>query len=329
MIGVDASIHVDKASGAIRNASPCERIGLTAMRLAAVGLRPLDDLGFSIVAKLVRSVLPSRRMVTVDFAGDACFSFPYGDGYWSLLLDPRDVYEEEVEAVLRAIRDVDYAFVDCGANFGYWSVLVTSAGFGRHKAVAIELDPESFAILERNAAANGNRFTCLHRAVSDSDDDVLKIYGAKHEARSVVPDATGGARGEVLSITLDRLVEDGHVPDEGPVVLKLDVEGVEVPALKGGTALLMRDVLIVYEEHGSDRTHSVSRYLRDDCGMRLFGHVDKTFFELGSVDQLTRLKTNPRRGYDFFATRSPFWLDRLCALSTAQGGGVRNPAAAA
>ncbi|MEH0072816.1 hypothetical protein V6L77_25490 [Pannonibacter sp. Pt2-lr] len=72
-------------------------------------------------------------------------------------------------------------------------------------------------------------------------------------------------------------MDDGHIPQDGPLVLKLDVEGVEIEALRGGVALLMRDVLVIYEEHGSDRSHAVSRYLREECGMRLFGHAGRDF----------------------------------------------------
>ncbi|WP_122520233.1 MULTISPECIES: FkbM family methyltransferase [Pannonibacter] len=310
-----APICVDKASGAISDATPVEHAGLVLTRMAAKALRPLDDLGFSHAARLIRCLLPSRRKVAVRFTQDMTFCFPYGDGYWGLLLDPRDTYEEEVEALLLAVKDCEYAFIDCGANYGYWSLKVTSERFGRHKAAAIELDPASFALLEANVAANGGRVTCLNRAVAGRDDDVLRFYGAKHEARSVVPQAGVEPKGEVLSVTLDRLVDDGHIPQEGPLVLKLDVEGIEIEALRGGVALLMRDVLVIYEEHGSDRSHAVSRYLREDCGMRLFGHAGHDFFELGPLGELDRIKTNRRRGYDFFATRSRFWLDRLESLA--------------
>ncbi|WP_417668963.1 FkbM family methyltransferase [Roseibium sp.] len=310
---------MDKTSGAVSNATLVERMGTMCTALGAQVLRPFDDLGFSIAAKLVKKVFPSERAVMLRFADDRFFRFPYGDGYWGLLLEQGRHYEPEVEALLMECRDIDYAFIDCGANFGYWSVQVSSSAFGSHKAVAIELDADNFRVLQENAEANGGRFDCLNRAVSSVSGETVEIYGGKHEARSIVAQDGESGRGSVETVTIDELVANGHVSKAGPVILKLDVEGVEVEALKGAQALLQRDLLVVYEEHGSDATHSVSRHLLEDLGMRIFGHDTNGFFELGSIDKLDAIKTNPRWGYDFFATRTDVWLERLDALANDRG----------
>ena len=64
-------------------------------------------------------------------------------------------------------------------------------------------------------------------------------------------------------IALDNLIDDGKVAASGKYLIKLDVEGVEIEAIKGGTRLLQADSVILCEEHGSDRTHAVSRYILD------------------------------------------------------------------
>jgi len=60
------------------------------------------------------------------------------DGYWSKLLNRSFSYENELELLFRDSIGVDYTLIDCGANFGYWSVLISSAPYGSHKAIAIE-----------------------------------------------------------------------------------------------------------------------------------------------------------------------------------------------
>lgn len=92
-------------------------------------------------------------------------------------------YEADVEVALLALADVDFAFVDCGANYGYWSVLVTSARFGGHSAVAIEAAPDTFAWLARNAAANGGQFEVLNSAIAERSGSTVTIRGAKTKAR--------------------------------------------------------------------------------------------------------------------------------------------------
>ena len=98
---------------------------------------------------------------------DAQFAFPYGDGYWTLLLDRNYRYEADIELFFQGIADADYTLIDGGANYGYWSVLTTSKPFGAHRAIAIEPSSRNFARLTHNAKINGNRFKPMHRAIGE------------------------------------------------------------------------------------------------------------------------------------------------------------------
>ena len=80
------------------------------------------------------------------------------------------------------MADVDYCFVDGGANFGFWSVLVSSRPFGSHPVIAIEASSANAAKLERNAELNGGRFKVLHRAIGSTTGNQVWLSGAKHEA---------------------------------------------------------------------------------------------------------------------------------------------------
>jgi FkbM family methyltransferase len=303
------------ADGAIVGAGPVQYAGLRAMALAAKALHPLGDLGFSYAARLLRTLFPADRSVVVRYDGQSSFAFPYGDGYWSLLLNRSHVYEQEVEAFLLAIRDVDYDFIDCGANYGYWSMRVSSLEYGAHSVVAVEADLENYGLLERNWQMNGRRFSILHRAVSGRDGETVTIYGRKHEARSIVDDGSTPPRSSVETVTLDRLLELGSFATGQPIVLKLDIEGVEIAALKGGRSLLDRDTVIVYEDHGNDRDHEVTSYLMQEAAMRAYAYDKHRFFRLQSPRDLDALKVNRRRGYDFFATRCEFWQEKLERLA--------------
>ena len=59
--------------------------------------------------------------------------------------------------------------------------------------------------------------------------------------------------------------------------------------------------------------------------MRLYYVENGRARELGDIRQLDSLKVSRRFGYDFFATRSPFWIERMDRLvappaATADGG---------
>jgi len=303
-------------SGRISGAGVVERIGLELMRLSSKILAPLEFTGFSWSARIVRTLFPSKRPVRLILGEDSAFEYPYGDGYWGVLLYNKKPYAPEVEPYLKAMADIPYAFIDCGSNYGYMSVLVSSPEYGSKPAIAIEADQTNYNWTARNAEINGDRYEHRHNAIFSKSGEIVSLGGAKHESRSIVGDIDASMSEEVETLALDDLTGWLNLQDEKQVVLKLDVEGVEIDALKGAKKLLKRGCLIIYEEHGADMTHEVSRYLMDELGMRLFlGDEDRmNMREITSYSELDAIKTNPRRGYDLFASSDDFWVERLLAL---------------
>jgi FkbM family methyltransferase len=258
--------------------------------------------------------LPERD-IAIKLNADATFEFPYGDGYWSKLLNRSFSYEDELEMLFRDSADVDYTLLDCGANFGYWSVLVSSAPYGSHKAIAIEPSSQNFAKLANNAEINGNRFEVMKCAIG-SARGTARLSGTKHEAFSIAGGAGSGGE-EVPVIALDNLIDDGKISPGGKYLVKLDVEGVEVEAIKGGARLLQGDSVLLCEEHGSDRNHTVSRYILDQTPLQLIVY-DPRSNRLETVTELSildRIKVSTHVGYNVFGTASAFWQNRISALN--------------
>jgi FkbM family methyltransferase len=271
--------------------------------------------GYNMCANLMRkTVLPVRDLV-VKLNADALFAFPFGDGYWSKLLNRTFSYEDELELLFKNSVDVDYTLLDCGANYGYWSVLVSSAPFGSHKAIAIEPSAENFPKLAHNAKINGDRFEVIKCAIG-SQRGTAHLSGTKHEAFSIAGDQNAGGE-EVPVISLDNLLDDGRVSMSGKYLIKLDVEGVEIEAIKGGTRLLQGDSVIMCEEHGNDPAHTVSRFILDQTPLKLIVHdpVTNRFETVTELSILDRIKVSTHVGYNVFGTSSAFWLDRINSLN--------------
>lgn len=308
----DPSIHLDWQSGSIDGANWRERAGLALMRLAATATRSPERPGFSKLTSGISALFPSDKFVRVHYPDHTIYQFPYGDSYWSVLCAPGFTYEREIEGFVRrcARENISYVFLDCGANFGYWSCRISSEDGGRQKVIAVEASSESFGHMMRNRALNDNRFDALHRAISDEHGQSVTLYGGvKHEQRSIVADATTGpARETVRSLALDRL--DGINLDVERIVVKLDVEGMEVAALEGAGEWLDAETLVIFEDHGSDPEHKTAKAMKNKFGMRIFaGSPTGAFIEILDFSQMTALKTVRRKGYDFFASKSPFWID--------------------
>jgi FkbM family methyltransferase len=209
-----------------------------------------------------------------------------------------------------------YTLLDCGANYGYWSVLVSSAPYGSRKAIAIEPSSQNFARLSNNAAINGNRFEVMRSAIGAARG-TARLSGLKHEAFSIAGDASAGGE-EVPVLALDNLLDDGTISPTGKFLIKLDVEGVEIEAIKGGTRLLQGDSVILCEEHGNDPHHTVSRYILEQTPLKLIVH-DPRSNRLEVVTELSildRIKVSSNVGYNVFGTASAFWEKRIQSLNT-------------
>jgi FkbM family methyltransferase len=295
-------IHFDRASGVLEGANAWERLAAAALTLGSKISSNFSHRGYNRCANLLRKTLPARD-IEIKLNEDATFAFPYGDGYWSKLLNRTFSYEDELDLLFHASADVDYTLLDCGANYGYWSVLVS-----------IEPSGANFPKLANNARINKSRFEVMKCAIG-ATRGTARLSGTKHEAFSIAGSQDDGE--EVPVIALDNLLDDGKVAPGGKFLIKLDVEGVEIEAIKGGARLLKEDSVILCEEHGNDPKHTVSRFILEQTPLKLIVYDPRsnrmeTVTELSILD---RIKVSSNIGYNVFGTASAFWQDRINALN--------------
>ncbi len=308
------AIQYNFTDGSVHNTTWTEGFGIGLMKLTAKLTSPLEYTGLSLLHRTLRGLLPSTRHIETQLFPDTKFAFPYGDAYWGVLLDNSTFYSPEVENFLIKMRHVDYAFIDCGANYGYMSAIMTSDTYGNKPCIAIEADPGTFKILQQNASLNDDRFEILNRAIFSVSGQMVDMSGAKHEARSILGDSGEVLSGNVETVALDDLLDWVDAQKKDKVMLKLDVEGVEIDAMNGARELLKRNLVIMYEDHASDLAHETSKFFFELPGMRIFYPDGTTCEEMKSLDDIKNVKQNPRVGYDFVATSSPEWLAEILAL---------------
>lgn len=277
-------------------------------------MNPLKRLVLNILLGLNRRIVTRSQtaptLVTGAFADGTVFGFPFADPYWHRAGLGNADYETEILDFLVRARDIPFDFVDCGANFGYWSTLVTGESLGKHKAVAIEASPVTFRILSANCRMNGDRFRVLNNAVAETDGDVIEFCHTLDHAGSRILDT--GIPGSGASSPTDRIttvslgtVIAEHVEPDRAVFVKLDVEGHEIPSIRGMRNVLNRDILLVYEDHGEDPDSHVTGFLLSE-GWRVFwpttGNPDGLRLQpVSSVDDIRACKSNPHLGYNLFA----------------------------
>jgi FkbM family methyltransferase len=255
------------------------RLHLLCCRIArlASGLL-LRGRGLQTACWLLGRVFGRKNHVTFRVFDGHRLRIPLSDGYWMApLLRERD-YEPRVRHVLSmALDDPEVAFVDCGANIGWWSLYASTRITDPRRIIAIEASSERFSRLRENASLNGEPFSCVHAAVWSRSGAELEIetHPEHHAGGSVMQGSRHRWQGQyvkegVLSVTLDDLARRFLGSESDRLVVKLDIEGAELEALRGARQMLSEDVLLVFEDHVEGGVFVVTSRLLEQ-GFRVFG----------------------------------------------------------
>jgi FkbM family methyltransferase len=294
--------------------TPISALAYCCTRLGPRLQRRFGKYGFNHQARLLNA---DRFHPTIRAVADDCvFEFPALDHYFAEMFIGGG-YETELYAVLEALAKRDYCLIDAGANLGYWSVLASGARLGRQQVIAVEASPQTFSLLQRNVGLNGNRFVAVHAAVHERSGDVLAFDDvSEHATRKVLADQAASLPSTVVvSVAIDDLAAR-FAPDAGAFVVKLDVEGAELAALFGASRLLQdRDVLLLVEDHGSDRTHAVTTHLLDQGLEVHFLQPDAEPIRITRPSQLDDLKSDVGRGYNISGHRQSSTLASAAGLA--------------
>ncbi len=153
---------------------------------------------------------------------------------WS---DPASRSEDE-DFVWSVLRPGD-RYIDAGANIGQLALAASKRVGPEGEVIAIEAHPEIFRYLEGNADLNQTtNLTTLHCALGAGSGEVALTTRRSDDQNYISDDGTV----RVQMHALDELV----VP-RPTRLLKLDVEGYELPVLQGAAAVLDQTEIVYCE----------------------------------------------------------------------------------
>jgi FkbM family methyltransferase len=154
-------------------------------------------------------------------------------------LDPSLTNAEE-RFVARTLRPGD-CYIDVGANVGLLALRAGSIVGPMGQVIAIEAHPRTFSYLADNVQLNGfSVVRPIHSAVGEGRGTLHFTDVRSDDQNHVVPLGQGGF--EVSVRPLDELVPPGPI-----ALLKVDVEGFELPVFRGATNVLSRSQVILFE----------------------------------------------------------------------------------
>jgi len=161
------------------------------------------------------------------------------------------VWEPSLTAFISRRLDEGDAFLDVGANLGYYTLLASSRVGPRGAVVAVEASPEIFALLEANLARNDVSNVRPLNVAAGAEEGVLPLFSGPDDnlaETTTLPESGFEPVCDVRSSPLDDVLR----PDEAARLrlVKMDVEGAEYDALRGMQRLLeggRRDLELIVE----------------------------------------------------------------------------------
>jgi FkbM family methyltransferase len=167
-----------------------------------------------------------------------------------VLLEQEDWFEHEIRFVRRWLKP-GMRVVDVGANYGVYT-LAAALAVGREGRVwAFEPTPESAEYLERSLGLNvGISAKLVRLAISDHAGEVPFLLTGSPEENAVATDPGASGAVGLRAARLDDLAGEWGDVD----FLKLDVEGHEAQAIRGGSRFLAERSPLVMLEIRSGRT---------------------------------------------------------------------------
>jgi len=132
--------------------------------------------------------------------------------------------------------------IDGGANVGYSSIFFSST-YPTAKIVAVEADPQTYAMLEANVSHHPNVSPRL-AALWSHDRGVSLMLGSKRSWSNFVTDKPSSHE-LTPSVRLDQLVGT----NERVLLIKLDIEGSERDACTTSREILRSSPVIIIEPH--------------------------------------------------------------------------------
>ena len=153
-------------------------------------------------------------------------------------------YEPYMISLFESVLHPGLTVLDAGAHIGLYSVLAGTRVGSEGAVISFEPNPVSFRLLHKNIRANGleDRATCIDAALSESegtsslffsdlDRDMSSLHRTDDHESSI----------DVRTVALDEFLPEGMAID----VIKIDIEGAEMAALRGMESVLKRNSQVV------------------------------------------------------------------------------------
>jgi len=212
------------------------------------------------------------------------------DGFWETWL---------TQCLARIIKPGDVC-VDVGANFGYYSVLMSALTGEKGQTIAIEPNPHVCKLLRSTANVHNGHFEVVEMALSNKTGRVaLSIPDSYFGDASIIPRPDRWSlqkkKTKVNTISFDELVLKLNLPKVD--VIKIDVEGVEPLVFEGMQQTIANNpdlrIIVEYSPFLYTNAKNFTEYLFSKFVVhRIKDVVEMITLDESSIEELLQLKNH-------------------------------------
>jgi len=213
-----------------------------------------------------------NRTLLTTLVSEQPFLVNYPDEGCALGILINGLWEPELSRLIPALINENSNILDIGANLGYYSVVIGSLEFFKGKIHAFEPNPFLRSILQKNIIINRleQHVTIWDCAISNVNSHIKLNYPPEHLGQGSTNAHHGSEVIEVTTKTIDQIFLDDFVVD----FAKIDIEGMEVEAIEGMSAVIYRspNIVLAIEKNPDIPVSKLSRYwkLLMDLDLKVF-----------------------------------------------------------
>ena len=172
---------------------------------------------------------------------------------------------EELNVIDKISKKNKVFFIDCGCNYGFYSFYTASIS-SKNKIISIEASKETSKEFLKNHSLNKfSNISFFNRAISDKNQEII-LFNESHndwESSQTHSDFKLTSTSNIETLKIDSLINDYNLFNY-QAIIKLDIEGNEMAALRGGIEFIKKTsplIIIEFSKYIFDKKNNIE-YLK-------------------------------------------------------------------
>jgi len=193
---------------------------------------------------VLKNILGRKFLKVIDRIYDLAFNIEIHDAMGRKIYKRGSLHPEHTSFLSSLPFQAGDVILDIGANIGWYSMVLRNSIKQNITIFAFEPEPKNFDLLTKNIECNNmTGIHAVNKAVAEqSGRATLFLYSSKNSGRHSLLNVNPQTKMsiEVETVNIEDFLEKNKIDFDRIKLIKIDIEGYEVLALKGATTLLSK-----------------------------------------------------------------------------------------